>query len=190
MITSFFRKLAPGRSQSAETAELHAQAAALLTAPEGPLQLTAEEAAVVVKYMHITHISRGTTFIKEGDAGTTGFLLLVIEGEVIVESIVVSRTEPVTVRVLGPGSMHGDVGLLDGLPRSASCTADSDLVGAVLTRDGLNRLMKRNPRVCCKFLVAIGCGIGARLRENTATLKRFVLLTRALEQELEERLRS
>lgn len=185
MIKSLITKLAPRPKRSPEDAALMARAADLLAAPTGPLQLSADEANVVVRYMHPSRIRRGTTFIREGDAGTTGFLLLVVEGEVVVESIVVSRVDPVTVRVLGPGSMHGEVGLLDGLPRSASCTADSDLVGAVLTREGLHRMMERHPRVCSKFLVALATGIGARLRDNTATLKRYVQLTRTMQQEID-----
>jgi CRP/FNR family cyclic AMP-dependent transcriptional regulator len=45
-------------------------------------------------------------------------MLLVLDGEVMIESIVVSRTEPITVTVLGPGNLIGEMGLLDGEPRS------------------------------------------------------------------------
>jgi CRP/FNR family cyclic AMP-dependent transcriptional regulator len=79
--------------------------------------------AVVVTYMKPHKIAEGVTFIKEGDTEDTDFMLLVLDGEVMIESIVVSRTEPITVTVLGPGSLIGEMGLLDGEPRSASCTA-------------------------------------------------------------------
>lgn len=185
MIQSLLRKIAPRPRRSPADVALMARAAELLAAPAGPLGLAADEADVVVRYMHPARFSKGTTFIREGDAGTTGFLLLVVEGEVVVESIVVSRRTPVTLRVLGPGTMHGDVGLIDGLPRSASCTADSQLEGAILTRDALHRMMQRHPRVCCKLLAAIATGMGARLRDSTATLKRYVQLTRTMQQEID-----
>lgn len=178
------RLLAPWRP-SGEAGAILDMAAEYLAAPTGPLQLDPAEAEIVARYMKPTRLPAGTTFIKEGDATNTGFVLLVIDGEVTVESIVVSRTEPVTVRVLGPGSMHGDAGLLDGQPRSASCTASSDLVGAVLTRDALNLLLARHPHVCAKLLIAFGSSLALRLRETTQTLKRYTQLTRTLQQELD-----
>lgn len=172
------------RRPSGEAGEILDIAADLLADSTGPLHLDPREALIVSRYMEPARLAAGTTFIKEGDAESTDFMLLVVDGEVTVESIVVSRTDPVTVRVLGPGSMHGDAGLLDGQPRSASCTATSDLVGAVLTRAKLNLLMQRHPRVSAKLLIAIGSSLALRLRESTQTLKRYVQLTRTLQQEL------
>ena len=102
-------------------------AAEMLTAPSALMQLTNEDARIVVTYMKPHKIAEGVTFIKQGDTKDTDFMLLVIDGEVTVESIVVSRTEPITVSVLGPGSLIGEMGLVDGEPRSASCTAVTTL---------------------------------------------------------------
>ena len=83
------------------------RAAELLTAPSALMHLSLEEARVVVGYMSPRFISADTTFIKEGDAQDDGFMALLLDGEVIVEGITVSRTEPVTITVLGPGSLVG-----------------------------------------------------------------------------------
>ena len=101
-------------------------AAQLLSAPDALTHLTLEEARAVVTYMTPRFIPAGTTFIREGDAGDTGFMALLVEGDVVVERITVSRTEPVTIRVLGPGSLVGEMGLVDKEPRSASCTASTE----------------------------------------------------------------
>ncbi len=117
-------------------------------------------------------------------------MVLVLDGEVTVESIVVSRVSPITVTVLGPGSMHGDVGLIDGLPRSASCTASTDLRCAVLTRAGMTQLLDDRPKICAKLMRAIAMRTGERLRDNTEKLKKYVQLTKAMQQEIDHLLPS
>jgi CRP-like cAMP-binding protein len=113
-----------------------AMAAEMLIAPSAMIQLSVEEAQVVVRYMQPLQVPSGTVFIREGDSADTGYLVLVLEGDVVVDGVAVSRMSPITVTVLGPGSMLGDLGLMNGLPRSASCTAGSDLRCAMLTRNG------------------------------------------------------
>src|SRR5438105_1749977 len=116
------------------------RAAEMLHAPSALMQLSHPEARTVVAYMRPHKIPEGVTFIREGDTAETDFMLLVLDGEVTIETIVVSRTAPITVTVLGPGSLIGEMGLLDGAPRCASCTAMSDLRCAILTRDAMNQL--------------------------------------------------
>jgi len=116
-------------------------AAELLTAPSALMHLTMDEARVVVGYMTPLFIPADTTFIREGDAADEGFMALLLEGEVVVESVTVSRTEPLTIRVLGPGALVGEVGLVDKEPRSASCTTSADSLCAILTRDALQALI-------------------------------------------------
>lgn len=160
------------------------QAAQMLIAPSALMQLTLAEAQVVVGYMHPQFIPEGLVFIREGDADHTDYMVLVLDGDVTVESIVVSRVSPITVKVLGPGSMHGELGLIDGLPRSASCTASSDLRCAILTREGMLQLLQDDPLVGAKLTMAIAMRIGDRMRDNTEKLKKFVQLTKALQQEI------
>lgn len=90
--------------QDPQNAELAVMAAELLRTPSALMQLTPEEASVVVRYMMPLEIDEGITFIQQGDKENTHFMVLVLDGEVMVESIVVSRTEPITVNVLGPAT--------------------------------------------------------------------------------------
>lgn len=161
-----------------------AYAADMLTAPAALMQLSQAEARVVVRYMQPRQIPQGVVFIREGDDQNTDFMVLVLDGEVTVETIMVSRVSPLTVTVLGPGSMHGELGLLDGLPRSASCTASTDLSCAVLTRAGMLQLLKDDPRIGAKLMMAMAMRIGDRLRDTTVKLRKFVQLTKALQQEV------
>ncbi len=159
-------------------------AAELLSARSAPLPLSLTEARIVVKCMFPRYIAAGTVFIREGDDQGSGFMLLVVAGEVTVESLVVSRVSPITVAVLGAGSMHGDLGLIDGLARSATCTASSDLHCAILTREGLMQLIADHPVVGVKLVMAIAMQISTRLRDNTSKLKKYVQLTKAMQQEI------
>ncbi|MGE0497377.1 MAG: Crp/Fnr family transcriptional regulator [Ramlibacter sp.] len=159
-------------------------AADMLTAPSALMQLTHEDARIVVTYMKPHKIAEGTTFIREGDVDDTGFMLLLLDGEVTVESIVVSRTEPITVTVLGPGNLIGEMGLLDGEPRSASCTAISDLRCAILTREALNQLLNDDPRTAAKLMMAISLRIAERMRESADKLKLYAQLAQAMQEEI------
>ena len=124
-------------------------------------------------------------FIREGDDQNTGFMVLVLEGDVVVESIVVSRISPITLTVLGPGSLHGDLGLIDGLPRSASCTASTEINCAVLTRESLLQLLKDKPGIAAKLMMAIAVRMGERSRDNNDKLKKYVQLTKVMQQEID-----
>ena len=162
------------------------RAAEMLTANTALMQLSHEEARAVVAYMRPHRIPEGTTFIREGDTQDTDFMLLVLGGEVTIESIVVSRTAPITVSVLGPGSLIGEMGLLDGSPRSASCIAMSDLRCAMLTREGLNQLLNDDPRTAAKLMMAISLRIANRMRESQEKLKLYAQLTQAMNEEINE----
>ena len=168
--------------EGSSTAELAAQ---LLIAPTALMQLTREEAFKVVSYMTPRKIAEGTTFIREGDESDTGYMMLLLEGEVTVENIVVSRRTPVTVTVLGPGSLIGEMGLVDGQARLASCTATTDSRCAVLTRAALEKLGEEDPHTATKLMFAVSLRIAERLRETSEKLKMYTQLVQAMQQEID-----
>lgn len=164
------------------TAELAAQ---LLIAPTALMQLSAQEALIIVSYMMPRKIPLGTTFIKEGDTSDTGYMVLLLEGEVTVENIIVSRRTPVTVTVLGPGSLIGEMGLVDGQARLASCTASTDVNCAILSRAALGKLSEDSPHTAAKLMFAVSLRVAERLRETTEKLKLYSQLTQAMQQEID-----
>ena len=190
MVSRLFRKkaargdLAQQRLHTIAGSSAAQRAAEMLSAPSALLQLDHEEARTIVAYMQPRRIAEGTTFIREGDTDHTDFMLMVLDGEVTIETIVVSRTTPITVTVLGPGSLIGEMGLLDGAPRSASCTAISDLRCAILTRDALNQLLDDQPRTAAKLMMAISLRIAQRMRESQDKLKLYAQLTQAMNEEI------
>lgn len=174
------------RLRALEGSNIAELAATLLTAPTALMQLSAEDAKVVVSYMQPKRIAVGTVFIKEGDAKDTGYMILVLDGEVTVENIVVSRTSAVTVNVLGPGSLIGEMGLVDGAPRSATCTATTDLRCAILTRSALEDLMTDEAVIGGKLMMAVSLRIAERLRDTADKLKLYSQLTQAMQQEIDK----
>ena len=187
----FARRLhrSPTRRQRLRTlagSESADRATELLCAPAALMRLQPQEARVVVAYMKPHRIAEGTRFIREGDTEHTDFMLLVLDGEVTVETIVANRPAPITVSVRGAGSLIGEMGLIDGSPRSASCTALTDLRCAILTRRDLNRLLDEEPRAAAKLVMAIASRIADRMRENQGKLKLYSQLTQAMNEEINE----
>ena len=144
---------------------------------------------MVVSFMQPEHYKEGTCFIREGNALDTGFMALVLQGEVLVENIIVSTTEPVTTAVVGAGSLVGELGLLSSGPRSASCTAATELYCAILTRSALLSLIAKHPEVGCKLLIAIASRTAERLRETSRKLRLYAKLAQAMQGEINKILR-
>ena len=192
MLNTFFKKNSPAPDHHAHdeaggsaSADL---AAELLITPTALMQLTLQEARVVVRYMQPQMVEKGTVLIREGDARDTSFMMLLIDGEVTIEALVVSRAEPIVITVLGPGNLIGELGLLDGKARYASCVAATPLRAAMLTRESLDLLMHEEPAIAAKLILGISMRIGVRLREVTDKLKMYVQLTQAMEQEIGSRI--
>ncbi len=177
------------RLQATKGSGMAELAARLLIAPTALMQLNADDARTVVSYMVPRIIKQGVTFIREGDLRDTGFMVLLIEGEVMVETIVVSRHTPITITVLGPGSLIGEMGLVDGHARGASCTASTDLRCAVLSRAALEKLSVDHPGTAAKLMSAVSARIAQRLRESAEKLKLYSQLTQAMQQEIDDHLK-
>ena len=173
-----------GRMQALEGSDSAELAAELLRGPTALMQLTLEEARQVVSYMLPMRIPEGNTFIRQGDRQSTDFMVLVLEGDVTVDTIVVSRTQPLVVNVLGKGSLIGEMGLLDGEPRAASCTASTPLTCAVLTRRALEELLIDDPQTTAKLMLAVSIRIAQRMRDTSDKLKRYAQLTQTMQQEI------
>ncbi len=159
-------------------------AARLLVTASALDDLTLGDAARVVNYMRPKRIPAGTVFIQEGEIKRTDYMLLVLEGDMRVENAILGHHESMVVSILGPGHLIGEMGLLDGSPRSATCTANTDMYAAILSRTALMRLLKDDPAVGARLLLAISKRLADRLRETTRKLRTFAQMNKALQEEL------
>lgn len=160
-------------------------AARMLVTASALDDLTMADAIKVVGYMRPKIIADGTVFIEEGEMRKTDFMMLVLEGEIAVENELPGLNESMVVNVIGPGHLIGEMGLLDGSPRSATCTATTNVVVAVLSRTALMRLLKDEPRVGSRLLLAISSRMAQRLRETTRKLRTFAQMNKALHEEIQ-----
>lgn len=161
-------------------------AAHLLVTKSALDDLTLADAMVVVTYMRPQRIQAGKVFIKEGEVKHNDFMLLILEGDIAVENdLPGAERETLMVNVIGPGHLIGEMGVLDGSPRSARCTAITDIAAAVLSRTALMRLLRDHPRTGSRLLLAISKRMADRLRETTRKLRTFAQMNKALQEELQ-----
>jgi CRP/FNR family transcriptional regulator, cyclic AMP receptor protein len=168
-----------------ENTSVASHAAHLLTMPSALAELSPSEAEFVIGYTLLRRFEAGTTVIAQGERDRTGFMFLVLDGDVTVETVVVARANAIVMSVMGPGSLLGEMGLLDGAPRAASCVALTDVSAAVLTRSALAQLIDDNPGIGAKLMIAISQRLAERLRESGQKLLAYTQLTRAMQQEIE-----
>lgn len=161
------------------------EAARLLRAPTALMQLSEAEALTIVGFMTPHRFASGTTIIRQGEATDTGFMVLVLDGEITVENQLGHRVNPVTVNVLGPGSLIGEMALVDGAARSATCTASTDVHCAVLTRDALEMLIAKRPATAAKLMTAVAQRLAERLRESIHKQQIYSQLVQSLQEELD-----
>jgi CRP/FNR family transcriptional regulator, cyclic AMP receptor protein len=150
-----------------------ARAVELLLTPHSVVEFTAADARCVVALMGLVNIARGQVIYREGDTDATDQMLLLLSGEVSVEMADLGRPDAVTVAVLGAGNLLGEMGMLDGAPRSATCRAVSDVVAATFTRDSLKRLIDEQPQVAARLLIAMSQRQSDRLRAMGEQLKLY-----------------
>jgi CRP-like cAMP-binding protein len=160
-------------------------AARLLVTPSALDELNLADAVKIVGYMKPRLIKAGTVFIREGETRQNDYMLLVLDGDISVENELPGLHESMVVNVMGPGSLIGEMGVIDGAPRSATCTATTDVAVAVLTRSALTRLLKDEPRVAARLLLAISKRMADHLRETTRKLRTFAQMNKALQEELQ-----
>ncbi|WP_291010059.1 cyclic nucleotide-binding domain-containing protein [Hydrogenophaga sp.] len=160
-------------------------AARLLVTPSALDDLTLADAFKVVAYMRPKRIAAGTVFIQEGEVRQNDYMLLVLEGDIAVENELHGYQESMVVNIIGPGHLIGEMGVLDGSPRSATCTATTQIYAAVLSRTALMRLLKDEPRVGSRLLLAISKRMADRLRDTTRKLRSFAQMNKALQEELQ-----
>ena len=172
-----------GKSRAGENVQI--KAAALLITEGALVELSAADAREVVSYMRPERIKAGEVVIREGESTRNDFMALVLDGEVTVENSVAAAHDSMVVSILGPGSLIGEMGIIDGGPRSATCTASTDLALAVLTREALARLMDTHPSVAARLLLAMSKRIADHLRETNRKLMTFAQVSKTLQQELD-----
>ena len=168
---------APRTARTRPLSEVPAQveaAVALLRSSGALTPLTEAEAHCVAAHMRHVSYPAGSTVIREGDQVHTGYMLLLLGGEVLVETD--GEGAGIEVSVLGPGNFVGEMALLDGEPRSLSCKAATPIEAAGLSRDAVDLLLRDHPVVCAKLMMTIAKRLADRLRAAGEQLRMYAQL--------------
>lgn len=113
------------------------------------------------RYFSINYVDEDELIFSEGDMGT--FMCLIIEGSVSVQKLN-NEGENVELAKLGKDRTIGEMAVLDGERRSASCIAASECTLLFLSRDSLEKMMLETPRIAAKVIRALAISLSRRLR--------------------------
>lgn len=112
-------------------------------------------------YFSIGKFQPEESIFAEGDPGT--FMCIIHTGAVAVHKLN-SSGEVVELAKLRKGRAFGEMAVLDGERRSASCVAVSDCSLLILSRDSLEKMLSEMPKTAAKVIRAIAIAMSKRLR--------------------------
>ena len=116
---------------------------------------------------------RGDVLMKENDDGD--FLGIILTGEVsVVKHDCNEQEKERLLAVVGPGTSLGEMSLINGKPRFATCVAREPTDIAVLTRDTIYDILVLHPSLGNKVLLILLQITSQRLRETSNRLLPFI----------------
>lgn len=118
---------------------------------------------------HATY-TRGKIIFREGDPGKE--LFIVTRGRV---SAYIGQSGGGDIRLVtfAPGTVFGELAILDAGPRSASVIADDDVICYVLSGEQFAALAGDAPAVAIKLLAGLGRELSGRLRRANRTISQL-----------------
>jgi CRP-like cAMP-binding protein len=117
--------------------------------------------------MNVYHAPAGSEIIREGEAGD--FMLMMIEGKV--EVLKQDRSNmPQLIAVVEAGKTLGEMSMIDGEARFATCVSIEPTVLAVLDRENLARIIVEQPMLGAKILMQMVLMLSQRLRSTSGRL--------------------
>jgi CRP/FNR family transcriptional regulator, cyclic AMP receptor protein len=119
-------------------------------------------------YLHCYGAPRGVCLLNEQDQGD--YLLIVFTGSVVVSRRADAGSGAKILATVGPGASLGEMSMIDGQPRFASCVTARPTDFAVLSRHDLNQVLVDRPRLGSKFLLILLQLMTRRLREAQVKL--------------------
>lgn len=128
---------------------------------------TPEDHSVLCEYLGCYAAASNTMVLNEGSPGD--FLIIILTGSVSVLKRDVHGKQQTLTRV-GPGGFIGELSLVDGSRRFASCLTNEPTDLAVFTRTELARLMNERPQLGNKVLLLLLQLVASRLREATTQM--------------------
>lgn len=128
---------------------------------------THDNIARLTRVMQIYRAEPGQTIIREGDVDD--YMLFVIEGRInIVKTDSYGQRRAMT--SVGPGSTLGEMSMIDGEPRFATCIALDVTTFAVFRRSDMVQIIMEEPALGARVLIKLVTLLSQRLRETSVNL--------------------
>jgi len=124
--------------------------------------LSFEELVSLARIASVKHAAAGSTIFRQGDAGTTLFVVLSGEVEIVREA----KGSEVRVTLVRPGGYFGEMALLDERPRSASARASASTILLQIQKDHFRALLATHVNLTMEILKMFA----QRLRQNTSEM--------------------
>jgi CRP-like cAMP-binding protein len=125
------------------------------------------EVRLLAHFMVVYKAEPGVEVIREGDGGD--FMLMVVEGRVEVQKRDRWNT-PQLLAEVEAGRTLGEMSMIDGEARFATCVATAPTVIAVLDRESLARIIVEQPLLGAKILMELVLMLSQRLRVTSQRL--------------------
>ena len=134
-------------------------------------EFSREDIMLLSGYMEAFRAQPGEIIIRESEEGD--FMLLIIEGEIDILKKGM-RQEQQHMTSVGPGMTLGEMSMIDGEPRFATCIATQPTLFAVLARDNMAKIILDHPSLGSKILVKLVSMLSLRLRQTSAKLLKYM----------------
>lgn len=123
--------------------------------------MPSSEIISAARFFYIKKVTQDDVIFTEGDIGN--YFCIIIDGTVSVQKAN-QDFENVELSKLHKGRTIGEMAVLDGERRSATCIAATDCTLLILTKDELEKMMQEIPKVAAKVIRAIAISLSRRLR--------------------------
>ena len=129
------------------------------------------EILLLSQFMQVYRTGPGVEIIREGEAGD--FMVFLIEGQIEVFKQD-QWNAPRLMALIAPGESFGEMSMIDGEPRYASCIAAEPCMIAVLSRDSLARIILEQTTLGAKILMELVLMLSQRLRQTSSKLLAYM----------------
>src|SRR5919109_838546 len=126
-----------------------------------------KEVHTLAHFMDVYRAEPGIEIINEGDGGD--FMLMLVEGKVEVHKRDRWNT-PQLLATVEAGRTLGEMSMIDGEARFATCIAIEPTLVAVLDRENLARIIVEQPLLGAKILMELVLMLSQRLRATSERL--------------------
>jgi CRP-like cAMP-binding protein len=135
-------------------------------------ELKASDLRLVARQMNMIDVEKNDHVFHEGEKGD--YMCFVVEGtlEVIKQTV---NTRDVVIASLSRGRSIGEMSVIDDYPRSATVKARTRSTLAILSRNGMEVILREHPQIGIKILRALARLLSMNLRRTSSQLADLLL---------------